>query len=357
MDIHILVINPGAGSTRVAVYTNEQPHFEENIRHDPNELLAFTKIIDQYEFRKNEILTLLNEKNFDIHSVHAVVGRGGPFKPLTSGTYEVNTILINDIMKGNYQSEHPSLLGAVLAKEIADTVGKKAYFVDPVSVDEFWGLSRFSGFKDIKRKALSHALNVRMVAKRAAQDLRKPYEECNFVIVHLGTGITVAAHLKGKQVDSSNANEDGPFSPQRTGMLPTIPLVKLCYSKTFTFDEIQKTLNRKGGMLSYLGTDNIEDIEKRIANNDTEAELVYNAMIYQIAKETGAYAVVLKGDIDAIIITGGIAHSEKCVNTLREWIGFLCPTILVFPGEGEMEALARGVLRVIRGEEQVKEYS
>jgi butyrate kinase len=356
MAFNILVVNPGAGSTRTALFSNEKSIFEENIRHNPEELLKFSKIIDQYQLRKEKVMQLLASKKVDLKSLHAVVGRGGPFKPLTSGTYYVNDDLIQDIKSGDYQSEHPSLLGAMIAKEIADKLNIKAYFVDPVSVDEFWELAKFSGLKEIKRKALSHALNVRMVAKKTAKRIKKPYNECNLIIIHLGTGITVAAHLRGKQVDSSNANEDGPFSPQRTGALPTIPLAKLCFSGDYTYDKIEKKLNREGGLISYLGTDDMQEIEQRIAQGDKEAESVYNAMIYQVAKEVGAYAVVLKGDIDAIIITGGIAHSERFVSYLKEWIAFLCPKFFVYPGEGEMEALALGALRVLRREEQAMDY-
>jgi butyrate kinase len=356
MNFNILVINPGAGSTRVALFKDKKSIFEENIRHTPDELLQFSKIIDQYQFRKKKIMEFLARKKIDVKSLSAVVGRGGPFKPLTSGTYRVNDKLIQDITSGNYQSEHPSLLGAMIARTVADELGINAYFVDPVSVDEFWELARFSGLKEIKRKALSHALNVRMVAKKTAQKLNKPYEKCNFIIVHLGTGITVAAHLKGKQIDSSNANEDGPFSPQRTGALPTIPLAELCFSGTYKLGDIKKKLNRAGGMLSYLGTDDMQHVEARIEKGDNEAQAVYDAMIYQIAKEIGAYAVVLKGKIDAIIITGGIAHSKNFVKQLKQWVKFLCPTFYVYPGEGEMEALALGVLRVLRKEEKTKTY-
>jgi butyrate kinase len=357
MSFNILVINPGAGSTRVALFGDEKPVFEENIRHGPEELLKFSRIIDQHGFRKDKVVQLLESLKVDLKSLHAVVGRGGPFKPLTSGTYLVNDKLIQDIQSGNYQSEHPSLLGAMIAKEIADSLNIMAYFVDPVSVDEFWEPARFSGLREIKRKALSHALNVRMVAKKAANELGKSYINCNFIIVHLGTGITVAAHLKGKQIDSSNANEDGPFSPQRTGSLPTIPLVKLCLSGDYKYEDIKRKLNREGGLLSYLGTDDVQEIEQRITRSDKEAIGVYDAMIYGIAKEVGAYSVVLKGDIDAIIITGGIAHSEKFVSCLKDWISFLCDKICVYPGEGEMEALALGVLRVLRNEESAKEYT
>ena len=356
MGTQILAVNPGAGSTRVALFKDEDPVFEETICHTTDELLACPSIIDQYDLRTCAIMDLLKKKNTDISTLTAVVGRGGPFKPLKSGTYEVNDLLIKDIHEGNYQSEHPSLLGVLIAHNIAQQAGIKAYFVDPVSVDEFWDMSRFSGLKEIPRKALSHALNVRNVAKRVARHLKKQYTSCNFVIIHLGTGITVAVHVKGQQVDSSNANEDGPFSPQRTGALPTMGLLKYAFQEGNSYDAMKKKLNRQGGMLSYLGTDNIEEIEKRIEEGDEEATQAYQAMIYQIAKETGAYSVVCKGNIDAIIITGGIAHSKKFVGTLKSWIDFLCPTILVYPGEGEMEALVQGVLRVLRGEEQSKVY-
>jgi butyrate kinase len=356
MDNNILVINPGAGSTRVAVFRNEEILFEENIRHQPEELLAFPKIIDQYEFRRDKILSFLKSKKFDLSSLTATVGRGGPFKPLTSGTYLVNDRLIEHIKTGDYQSEHPSLLGAILAKEIADRLGINAYFVDPVSVDEFWPRARYSGLKDVKRKALSHALNVRFVAKKAAKELNKTYHECNFIIIHLGTGITVAAHLKGKQVDSSNANEDGPFSPQRTGALPTMGLAKFIFERGYQYQDLKNQINRQGGLLSYTGTDSVEEIETRIDDGDEEAAAVYDAMIYQIAKEAGAYAVVLKGAIDAIIITGGIAHSKRFTDKLRSWIDFLTGRFFVYPGEGEMTGLAQGVLRILNKEEEVKVY-
>lgn len=356
MKHKILVINPGAGSTRVALFENEKPTLDEIVRHQPADLTGYGKVIDQYQFRKETIIRVLKEKGIDLSTITAVVGRGGPFKPLASGTYEVNQALIDDIKKGNYQSEHPSLLGALIAREIGEAIHKPAYFVDPVSVDEFWPLARYSGLKEIKRKALSHALNIRMVAKQAARELKRLYHECNFLIIHLGTGISVASHLKGKQIDSTNANEDGPFSPQRTGALPTIPLVEMCFSRKYEEEDIKKIIWRQGGLLSYLGTDDIREVEKKIDEGDAEAKSVYEAMVYQVAKEAGAYAVVLKGRIDAIIITGGIAHSERFVSLLKTWIDFLCPKILIYPGEGEMEALARGVLRVLTGEEKVKKY-
>ena len=354
MSYQILVINPGGGSTRVALFRDEKRYMDENIQHPSEELSRFPKILDQYEYRKEAILNLLKDRRVSLEKLSCVVGRGGPFKPLESGTYRVTHRVIEDIRKGRVQSEHPSLLGALIAKDIADPLNIPAFFVDPVSVDEFWELSRYSGLKEIRRKALSHALSVKMAAKEAAKRLKKSYKRCNFIVVHLGTGITVAAHLKGRQVDANNANEDGPFSPQRTGSLPLPPLVELCYK--YSKEEILKKIQRKGGLLSYLGTDDIREIEKRIEEGDEEAEMVYEAMVYQIAKEIGAYAVVLKGKIDAIVITGGMAHSKRLIRSLRGWIGFLSKKIFVFPGEREMEALAKGALRVLKGEENEKTY-
>lgn len=356
MKYNILVINPGSSSTKLAWYENERPAFEKSLRHPKEKISKFPKVIDQYDYRKGCILEKLKESRFNIKSLSCVVGRGGPFKPLLSGTYEINKQLIEDIKAGNIQSEHSSLLGALLASAIAKPLNIPAFFVDPVSVDEFWGPSRFSGLPEIERKSLSHALNVRMVAKEAAKRLKKTSQKCNFVIVHLGTGITVASHLKGIQVDASNANEDGPFSPQRAGNLPTAPLVELCYSRKYKKDEILEKLQRSGGLIAYLGTDDISEIEQRINSGDMKAKRVYDAMIYQIAKEIGAYSVVLKGTFDAIIITGGIAHSKHFIQKLKTWIKFLSNRIFVYPGEGEMLALAKGALRVLKGEEKVREY-
>jgi butyrate kinase len=263
---------------------------------------------------------------------------------------------LDDIRAGRVQSSHPSLLGAILAWELAQPLGIPAFFVDPVSVDEFWEPSRFSGLPELPRKALSHALNVKMVAKETARRLKKPYNRCNFLIAHLGTGITIAAHLKGRQVDASNANEDGPFSPQRTGSLPLPGLLELSYSGRYSKAELIQLIQRQGGLLAYLKTDDIPEIEARIDKGDEYARQVYDAMIYQIAKELGAYAVVLKGRLDALIITGGMANSPRLVKRLKSWIRFLAPRIFVYPGEHELKALALGALRVLKGEEDAKEY-
>lgn len=356
MRFKILAISPGGGSTRIGLFENERPITECSIRHSPEELSRFPTILDQYKFRRDAILEQLDKLKIERAQLSCVVGRGGPFKPLKGGTYRVNERLLEEIRGGRVQSHHPSLLGAILAWELAQPLGVEAFFVDPVSVDEFWELSRLSGLPEIPRKALSHALNLRMVAKETARRLKKPYNRCNFLIAHLGTGITIAAHLKGQQVDASNANEDGPFSPQRTGTLPLPGVVELCYSGRYTKEEVLSLIQRRGGLLAYLGTDDLIEVEGRIDKGDEGARLVYDAMIYQIAKELGAYAVVLKGKLDALIITGGMANSRRLVNQLKGWVRFLTPRVFVYPGEHELKALALGALRVLKGEESVKEY-
>lgn len=354
MAFNILVINPGGSSTKVAVFKDRSPIFEETIRHTPEELTG--SLTDQFPLRKNGVLNLLNNKKIDLKKLACVVGRGGPYKPLRSGTYRITEKLIEDIKSGNVQTTHPSLMGALIAKAIADPLGIPAFFVDPVSVDEFWEIARFSGLPEIPRKALSHALNVRMVAKEAARRLKKPYRRCNFLIAHLGTGTTIAAHLQGQQVDATNANDEGPFASQRAGTVPTEGLVRLCFSGRVQENEILDRLQRRGGLLAYLKTDDLKEIEKRIEQGDREAELTLEAMAYQISKELGAYSVVLKGKIDAIILTGGMAFSKSLVALIKGWIKFLSKKIFVFPGEHEMEALALGALRVLRKEEHERIY-
>jgi butyrate kinase len=354
MAFEILVINPGGSSTKIAVFRDRKPTLEETVRHTPAEQAG--SFIDQYPLRRNTVIELLHKKEFNLKRLSCVVGRGGPYKPLKSGTYRINDALIEDIKSGNVQTMHPSLFGALIAKAIADPLGIPAFFVDPVSVDEFWEISRYSGLPEIPRKALSHTLNVRMCAKEAARRLNKPYKGCNFLIAHLGTGTTIAAHLRGQQVDATNANEDGPFASQRAGAVPTAGLVELCFSGKLAKNEILDKLQRKGGLVAYLGTDDLKAIEKRIADGDNEAELVLEAMAYQVAKELGAYAVVVKGKIDAVILTGGMAYSKPLISLIKSWIKFLSKKIFVFPGEHEMEALALGALRVLRKEEHEKIY-
>lgn len=355
MAYKILSINPGATSTKVALYQDTKPIKVEVIRHSSDDLSAFKHTLDQLDYRKGLILKFLEQNNIKITDLSAVVGRGGPFKPLESGTYIVNEKMLSDIKAGNVQADHPSNLGALIAYEITKHANVPAFIVDPVSVDEFPAVARISGLPELPRKSLSHALNIKMVARKAAPKLGKKYEELNLIIVHLGSGISVSSHLKGRMIDVNNANDMGPFSPQRTGALPATGLAKLCFSGKYTYPEMYNLLTKKGGLLAYLGTDNVEEVEKRIDKGDQKAKLIYEAMVYQIAKEIGAMATTLDGTVDAIILTGGIANSKRLVDLITNKVKFIAK-VMVFPGEDEMEALVLGALRVLSGEESPKEY-
>lgn len=351
----ILSINPGATSTKVALYLNENPLKVEVIRHSPDNLSSFKGTLDQLDYRKELVLRFLEENEVKVSGLAAVVGRGGPFKPLESGTYRVNDKMLSDIRSGNVQADHPSNLGALIAHEIVKGTGVPSFIVDPVSVDEFIPEARISGLPQIERKSLSHALNMKMVARKAAKKLGRKYEELNLVIAHLGSGISVSAHRRGRMIDVNNANDMGPFSPQRVGALPVTGLAKFCFSGEYTLKEMIELLTKKGGLLAHLGTDNVEEVEKRVDDGDRKAKLVYDAMVYQIAKEIGATATMLEGKVDAVLLTGGIANSKRLTNSITRKVEFLGP-VLVFPGEDEMEALTLGGLRVVSGEEEAKEY-
>ncbi len=351
----ILSINPGGTSTKVALYINENPLKEETIRHSSEVLSSYKSTLDQLEYRKELIVKFLEANQVQVKELSAVVGRGGTFKALESGTYGVSKKMINDIRAGNVQADHPSNLGAMIAHELVSGTNVPAYIVDPVSVDEFIPEARISGLPEIKRVSLAHALNMKMVARKAAKRMGHRYEEINLIIVHLGSGISVGSSIKGKMIDVNNANDMGPFSPQRTGALPVTGLVKLCYSGKYTQKEMMDLLTKKGGLLAHLGTENVEEVEKRMEGGDEKAKLIYHAMVYQIAKEIGAMATTPDGKVDAIVLTGGIANSKKLTDSITRKVEFIAP-VMVFPGEDELEALTRGALRVLSGEEKAKEY-
>jgi butyrate kinase len=355
MSYKILVINPGATSTKVALYEDNSPIFREVIKHSGEQLSRSDTYLAQHSLRREVILKLLAQKGVQVKDLDVVVGRGGPFKPLGSGTYRVNDVMLEDIRKGRVQAEHISNIGALLADEIARPHGLPAFVVDPVSVDEFDPVARISGLPELERKCLSHALNLKMVAKKYSRSIGKPYDELNLIVVHLGGGISVTAHLRGRMVDVNNANDGGPFSPQRTGSLPVTGLAKLCYKGGYSFSEMISKLIKRGGLLAYLGTDNLEEVTRRIEDGDSKARLILEAMAYQIAKEIGAMATVLKGRVDAIIITGGMAYSQLLLGWIKERIAFISK-VVIYPGEDEMEALALGALGVLRGEEEAKKY-
>ncbi len=352
----ILTINPGSTSTKIAIFDDEKLVIEETLRHSAEEIGKFEKLFDQYEFRKNIILEILNEKGINITKLNAVVGRGGLLKPISGGTYSVNEKMIDDLKVG-VLGEHASNLGGVIANEIASQLNIPAFIVDPVVVDEMDEVARVSGMSELERKSIFHALNQKAVARRASQELGKSYDELNFIVAHLGGGISVGAHKKGKVVDVNNALDgEGPFSPERTGGLPVGDLAKMCFSGKYTLADIKKKIKGNGGLVAYLGTNDGREVVKMIENGDKNAELVYKAMAYQVAKEIGSCAAVLEGEVDGIILTGGIAYDKDFVDWVSDRVSFITK-VFVYPGEDELIALAQGGLRVLRGEEEAKIYS
>jgi len=351
---YVLVINPGSTSTKVGLFRGEEEVKSHKISHSREELERYDKISEQYDYRLNLIYDWLKNIGISTSSLLAVVGRGGLLRSMPGGTYIVTDKMIRDLEIG-IQGEHASNLGGILAKGIADKEGIKAYIVDPVSVDEFDDIARISGLKEIERRSLNHTLNIKAVSYKRAKELGKELKELNFIVAHLGGGISVSPVKNGRAIDANNASEMGPFSPERTGGLPVGDLVKLCYSGKYTLDEMKVKLKGKGGLASYLGTTDGVEIEEKIKSGDKKAELVYSALAYQVAKEIGAMATVLKGKVDNIILTGGLAYSDYLVDIISKMVGFISE-IVIYPGEDEMDALNKGVLRVIDGEEKEKIY-
>jgi len=354
--IEILVLNPGSTSTKIAVFQNNRPVFQKSIKHSVGDLKPFKRVTDQYEFRKDIILSELIEAGIDINKISIVVGRGGLVKPIESGVYEVNQTMINDL-RSPMAVEHASNLGALIAFDLASKInGARAFIADPIVVDEFCDLARFAGHPNFQRVSIFHALNQKAVARTYANSIGKKYSDLNLIVAHLGGGISVGAHEKGRVVDVNQALDgDGPFSPERSGTLPVGQLISMCFSKKYTEDEIRKMVVGHGGLVAYLGTSEANIIEDRIHKGDVNAKLVYEAMAYQVAKEIGACAVVMKGRVDAILITGGIAFNELFIQLLTYRIAWISQ-IRVFPGEDEMRALALNVLMVINGELEPKIY-
>jgi butyrate kinase len=351
----LLIINPGSTSTKIAIFDNEKPVMETTLRHTNEELAPYKTVADQFEFRKNVILNTLTQNDINITKLSGVVGRGGLLKPMEGGTYKVNDTMLEDL-KLAAMGQHASNLGAIIANQIAMQLNIPAFIVDPVVVDEMDEIARISGMPEIERISIFHALNQKAVARRAAKDLGKAYEDINLIVAHLGGGISVGAHRNGRIVDVNNALDgEGPFSPERTGSLPVGGLIKLCYSGKYTIDELKKKIVGNGGLMAYLGTNDGREVEKMIHNGNKEAELVYKAMAYQVAKEIGACAAVLEGKVDAVCMTGGLAYDKALIGWIKERVEFI-GDIKVYPGEDEMIALAEGGLRVLRGEEQAKEY-
>ncbi len=355
MAIKSLIINPGSTSTKIGVFEDETLLFEETLRHSTEEIAQYASIVDQKDFRKQIILDLLEKKDFDIKSLQVIVGRGGMLKPIPGGTYSVSDALLEDLKIGK-QGQHASNLGGILAREIGDSIGVPSYIVDPVVVDELMPISRYSGVPELPRTSVFHALNQKAVAKRYAKEQGKPYDSFNLIVVHMGGGVSVGAHEKGRVIDVFNALDgDGAFSPERAGAVPTGALIKMCFSGQYSEKEVYKKAVGNGGFNAYVGTNDMRDVEKMVNDGDTKAAEVREAFIMQVAKDIGSMACVLKGKVDQIIVTGGIAYDKVVVAGLKERAEFIAP-FTVYPGEDELLALTQGALRVMNGEEKAMEY-
>jgi butyrate kinase len=355
-DTRILAINPGSTSTKIAVYQNTEPIFIKTLRHSPEELEPYKKMTDQFSFRKEIILGQLKEADIPTETIQVVMGRGGLLKPIPSGVYEVNDAMVADLLNST-RGEHASNLGGLIANDLVKQIpGAKAYIVDPIVVDELDDIARIAGHPLFERISIFHALNQKAVAREFARSTHRKYEDLNLIVVHMGGGITVGAHRKGRVIDvNQGLDGEGPFTPERTGTLPVGALIRLCFSGKYTQSEVLKMNKGEGGLMAYLGTNDGRKVEEMIAAGDQNAELIYHAMAYEIAKYVGAMYTVLRCDVDAILITGGIAYDKNFVNWIQERVYKLAP-VHVYPGEDEMRALAFNGLMVHRGELDVKTY-
>lgn len=352
--MYILVINPGGTSTKIAVFNGKNEVFKENIIHDTEKIHEFKSVFDEFPYRMSVILDVLKKHSFNPENLSAAVGRGGLMRPIEGGTYFVNDAMIEDMKQQKY-GEHASNLGAVLAKEFGDKFQIPAFVVDPVSVDEFSEIAKISGIKELERPSWMHALNQKAVCRTVAEKLGGTYADFNFIVAHLGSGISVALHKKGIMLDGSGGRSNGPFSPERSGGLPTYPLIELCYSGKYTREEMVKKVSSHGGMYSYLGTKDVAKVEKKAEEGNAVFQCILEAFWYQIAKEIASYAPAAEGKIDRIILTGGISRSQKLCAYMKKHLEFLAP-IEIVAGELEIEALALGAYRVLSGIEKAKTY-
>lgn len=349
----VLAVNPGSTSTKIAVYEDEKPLFTVLIEHNDAALAPYKTIIDQFPMRKEAVLSALEDKRFELSRLSAVVGRGGMLPPVNAGGYPVNQAMKDCILGGKIPS-HASNLGALLADAIASPLGIPAYIYDAVSSDEFKPIARITGIPEVVRQSFCHVLNSKAVARRAAADLGKSYREMNFLVAHLGGGISISAHEKGKIVDAI-PDDAGPFAPERSGSVPLSYIVTMCYSGEYNRREMIRKIRGMGGIKAYLGTHDMREIERMVQEGNETARTLFEAEAYQVGKGIGEMAPVLKGEIDAILLTGGMAYSEHLVGLIRQYVGFLAP-VMVYPGENELESLALGALRILRGEEGVSEF-
>ncbi|MCL2375295.1 MAG: butyrate kinase [Firmicutes bacterium] len=353
--IRILSINPGSTSTKIAVYDNEERVFQENIKHTTEELSAFQKLTDQFDVRQDVILKVLKQQNIDLKSLDGVIGRGGLLKPMEGGTYNISERMIEDLHIG-IQGEHASNLGGLIANSIAKTLGVPAFIADPVVVDELCDEARISGHPLFPRKSIFHALNQKAIARLFCSDKKLDYKKVNLIVAHMGGGVSVGLHSNGRVIDVNNALDgDGPFAPERSGSLPMGSIIEACFSGKYTKAEMKKVITGKGGLVAYFGSNDFVELEER-AKKDKEVKLALDAFCYQISKEIGALSTIVSGKIDAILLTGGIAHGKDVISYIKDKVKFIA-SVYAYPGEDEMWALACAALRVIKGDEKAKEYT
>lgn len=353
---HILTINPGSTSTKIGIFENETLVIKKNVVHNDQEIKEFPRVWDQYAFRKKSILDAVRREGFNIADLSCTVGRGGLFRPIISGTYSINKQMLNDARIA-IQGEHASNLGCVLAYGIGWDHDIPSFIVDPPCVDEMEDVARISGHVAIKRRSLAHALNMKAIARAASAELKKNLTDINLILAHIGGGISVVPLRKGRMIDTSDGLSSGPFTPERTGSLPMIDFSEYVFKNKLELPHIKKMLVGQGGMYSYLGTKSLIDADDGYINGNPKFQLIVQAMAYQVAKEIGAMATALKGEVDAIVLTGGGSHSQILVGLIKDRISFIAEgNILVFPGEDELKALAQGALRVLKGEEKPLSY-
>lgn len=357
MGYKILAINPGSTSTKISIFEDEKEIFSHTLRHSAEEISQYEKITDQYEFRKEAIVSALNESGLNLSELSAIVGRGGLLKPIESGVYEVNEQMMQDLREMKY-GEHASNLGALIANNLAKEIkGCKAYIADPVVVDELTPVARISGHPLLPKVSIFHALNQKAITKMYAVSVGKKYEDLNLIVAHLGGGVSIGAHTGGRVVDVNNAlNGEGPFSPERSGTLPTQALAELCFSGKYTLAQVKKMIAGEGGLIAHLGTNSFNYVEKMVDEGDEKYTLISDAFGYNVAKSIGAAAAVLSGKVDAILLTGGVAYNTKLMVKIEEMVKFIAP-VKVYPGEDEMSALAMNGLAVLTGREKPSVYS
>lgn len=351
----ILAINPGSTSTKIGIYEDEKPVLIETLRHSVDDLKDYHKVVEQVPYRLDLIEKLFKEKNININSFDAIVARGGLIDSLPcGGTYEINDKMLNDLLNAK-NGDHASNLGGILARNIGDRIGVKSYTVDPTVVDEMFEFAKYSGCPELPRYSKFHVLNQKAVAKRYAKENGKKYEDVNVIVCHMGGGISVGAHLHGKVVDVNNTLDgEGPFTPERTGTLPTGDLVKLCYSGKYTFEEMYQKVMGKGGLVAYCGTNSFRDVQEQ-ADKDPKVKSIVNGFVYDISKFIGAMSIALKGKVDAIILTGGIAYNKETTDAISEYVKHIAP-VVIYPGEDELLSLVQGTLRVLNKEEELNNY-